>query len=196
MSVNNPQDLWAWKSQFLITPCLCSSESSACPVFIVCSQLQRDSQTMSINFNSIDIIWGWDWMSPPQFEIGLPWIQWVGLPWACPIITIACTPHTQVKRPIYIKVCRRRNLPHCTRAGLATLHYLPPTPPGTRTRLRITRQDEVQIWGLPSSELTSPSDPAWPAPPSPQDGTLPVSLAPRNSHICCSGETTTYQANV
>ena len=55
-----------------------------------------------------------------------------------------------VVRPIDIKVCCCRNLPHYTPATLSTLHYLPPPRPphGTRTRLRITRQDEVQIWGV------------------------------------------------
>ena len=89
-----------------------------------------------MSINSINIIWGWDWMSPPLFAIDLPWIPWVGLPWGCPIITIV--------RPIYIKVYCRRNLPHYITATLSTLHFSPPH--GTRTRLRITRQDEVQIW--------------------------------------------------
>ena len=163
---------------------------------------------MSINFNSINIIWGWDWMSPPLFAIDLPWIPWVDLPWGCPIITISCTPQTQVVRPIYIKVCCRRNLPHYTAATLFTLHYLPPPPPWNSHAIAYHQAG----WGtnmggcpVPSSlphqirldqHLSTRINSAWPAPPSPQDGTLPVSLAPRNSHICCSGETTNNQANV
>ena len=120
---------------------------------------------MLINFNSINIIWGWDWMSPPLFAIDLPWIPWVGLPWGCPIITISCTPPTPVVRPIYIKVC-----PHpafeifITTIELRyTTYPLPPPMELARDCVSPGRM-RYKYGGLPSSELTSPSDPAWPAP--------------------------------